>query len=217
MSVNGFQRFLEKLDHFRDEVLFVFIKPYWPRRIVPNHITSIRIIIGITLFIILFFYKIDDKGLILWLFIIGALTDLLDGSVARGTNQVTELGAMLDSTADRLLVLPIAFYSLFSHYKLLLLVLLLFEVINALVSIFYKSKEVYLESNIFGKTKMVLFCFALFGILFAWPERPFIMCIIVLWATIPFSCLSMFFRVVEIRNKIKTPPIVKKILQRYDK
>ena len=46
--------FLEKIDKLRDRVLFIFIKPYWPRQILPNHLTIIRILIGIYLFILLF-------------------------------------------------------------------------------------------------------------------------------------------------------------------
>jgi len=151
-----FKGFLEKLDHYRDELLFLFIKPYWPKNFTPNKITWIRVGIGVVLFILLFFLGAEDKILVLSLFTIGVITDMLDGSVARGKDMVTEFGAMLDSTADRILIIPIAVYSLFSLHRWLLLILILIEVLNAFVSIFYKSKEIYLESNIFGKTKMVL-------------------------------------------------------------
>ena len=71
------------------------------------------------------------------------MTDLFDGSVARGLNEITEFGAMLDSTADRILIIPIAFYALFKFQKWLLLALVLAEIINAVASMFYKSKEIY--------------------------------------------------------------------------
>ncbi|MCX6721551.1 MAG: CDP-alcohol phosphatidyltransferase family protein [Candidatus Staskawiczbacteria bacterium] len=201
--IDNLGRFLEKLDRYRDELLFLFIKPYWPRKITPNYVTSVRIFIGVALFIILFFYKINDKGLILLLFCVGAITDLIDGPIARGTDKVTELGAMLDSTADRLLILPIAVYSLFDHHRWLLLVLLLVEITNTLVSIFYKSKEVYLESNIFGKTKMVLICIAFIAILIFWPNDPPILFVYMLWLTVLFSFLSMFSRLIELKQKKK--------------
>lgn len=201
--INNFQTFLEKADSYRDKTLFVFIKPYWPRKIIPNHITFIRIIIGILLFILLFFFSIEDKSLIMWLFVFGALTDFIDGPVARGTNKVTELGAMLDSTADRILILPIAFYSLFALHKWLLLALLLTEIINALFSLFYKSKEIYLESNIFGKVKMTLLSVVFIAILFFWPKPPSLIFIYLLWASIPFSFLSIFSKLLELKNNGK--------------
>ena len=39
------------------------------------------------------------------LFLIAALTDLFDGAIARGTNQVTDFGKFLDPIADKMLIL----------------------------------------------------------------------------------------------------------------
>lgn len=197
--IEDLKYFLEKLDHYRDEVLFVFIKPYWPRKITPNAITTVRIIIGVLLFALLFFFKIEDKILIISLFFFGALTDLLDGSVARGKNMVTEFGAMLDPVADRIIIIPIAVYSLFSSHKWLLLVLLLIEIINALASIYYTTKKVYLESNIFGKTKMVMQSLVFVAILVVWPNPPSQFFIALLWVSVGFTLLSIFSKIMEVR------------------
>ena len=198
MIFKGLQTFLEKIDYWRNELLYLFIKPYWPRKITPNHVTWIRVFLGIVLFILLFWFGIKDKVLIISLFCVGVFTDLIDGPIARGLNKVTEFGAMLDSTADRILIMPIAIYSLFYHNKWLLLVLILAEILNAIVSLLYKSKEIYLESNIFGKTKMVFQSIAFIAILFYWPHYPFQLFIDILWLTIPLSLLSIFSRLVEI-------------------
>lgn len=210
------QAFLEKLDNFRDEALFIFIKPYWPRKVTPNQITYVRVFVGILLFVLLFFFHIENKPWIIFLFCLGALTDLIDGSVARGLNKVTEFGAMLDSTADRMLILPIAIYSLYGDQKWLLLVLLLAEVANALISLFYKSKEIYLESNIFGKTKMVILCIVFAAILIVWPNPPPEFFIDVAWFSLIFSFLSIFSKILELNNKghIKNK-IIKKQLNKY--
>jgi len=205
MIISNIQKFFEKLDYYRNELLYLFIKPYWPRWILPNHITWIRVLFGILLSVLLFWFGIEDKVLIVSLFCIGALTDFIDGPVARGTNKVTEFGAMLDSTADRILIIPIAVYSLFSSHKWLLLILLLTEILNTIVSILYKSKEIYMESNIYGKVKMVLQSIVFVVILFAWPHSPFQFFIDILWLTIPLSLLSIFARLVEMYpSKLKT-------------
>jgi len=198
--LNKIEKFLEKIDSYRDKALFVFIKPYWPRKIIPNYITSIRVIIGVILFVLLFTFSVEEKWIIVWLFIIGMLTDFIDGPIARGTSQVTEFGAMLDSTADRVLILPIAFYSLLAE-KWLLLALVLTEIANGLFSLHFKSKEIYLESNIFGKTKMLLLCIVFAGILIYWPESPSIYFVILLWCSIPLSVLSIISKTYELKNK----------------
>ena len=215
--LDDFKNFLEKIDSYRDKVLFLFIKPYWPRKITPNHVTWIRVLIGLFLFVLLFFFKIEDGPVIISLFCVGAVTDLIDGPIARGTNRVTEFGAMLDSTADRILILPIAIYSLYQPHKWLLLCLLLAEIINAVTSMFYKSKEIYLESNIFGKTKMVLLCVVFAVILIVWPDQPPLFFIDILWASLLFSFLSIFSRVLDLNKKghIKNE-IIKKELNKYE-
>ena len=143
--------FLEKIDKLRDRVLFIFIKPYWPRQILPNHLTIIRILIGIYLFILLFYYNNNNKILIITAFCLGALTDLLDGSIARCLKKETKLGAMIDPIADRILIIPIAAYILFIYHRWLLLSLMLLEIINALISVYALGKNVFVHSYVFGK------------------------------------------------------------------
>jgi len=196
-----FQKFLENVDSYRDRVLFVFIKPYWPRAITPNHITYIRVVIGVLLFVLLFYFKIENKTLILSLFTFGVLTDLIDGPVARGTKRVTEFGATLDSTADRIILAPIAIYSLFLHgHQWLLLILVSMELINGIFAIYYRTKEIYLESNIFGKTKMVLLSVPFIAMLFYWPNFPHPFFLWMLWVTIPFSILSILSKVLDLKQ-----------------
>ena len=192
---------LTNISNLRDEVLFLFIKPYWPRRIIPNHITYVRLVIGVGIFILLFFFGVENKLLIVSLFCIGLVTDVLDGSVARGTGRVTTFGAMLDSVSDRVLIVPIAAYSLYADHKWMLLCLLLAEAVNAIFSLYYNTREIYLESNIFGKTKMVIASLVLVVILYLFPNPPPLFFIIILWLTIPISFLSIFSKIMELREK----------------
>jgi len=199
--LSDLQTFLEKIDKRRDQALFVFIKKFWPRAILPNHITFIRIAIGIALCVFLFFLKIEDKALIIWLFFIGAFTDMLDGSVARCLKKETKLGATLDSIADRILIIPIALYSLFSQHKWLLLFLLLSELANFLVSAYYQSKKIFLNSNVYGKTKMVIQSIVFAVILITWPEAPSVLFIYALWISGAFTLLSIFSKTLEVNKK----------------
>ena len=63
-----------------------------------NILTIIRIIMSVVLF-----FVFNQPVLFFVLYIIGGLTDVLDGYVARLTNTQSELGARLDSIADIML------------------------------------------------------------------------------------------------------------------
>lgn len=72
---------------------------------VPNVLTLARILL-IPIFIILFVHPTPDQSLAAAIiFAVAAVTDMLDGYIARRTGQVTKLGKLLDPIADKLLVL----------------------------------------------------------------------------------------------------------------
>ena len=72
---------------------------------VPNVLTLARILL-IPVFIILFVHPTPDQSLAAAIvFAVAAVTDMLDGYIARRTGQVTKLGKLLDPIADKLLVL----------------------------------------------------------------------------------------------------------------
>ncbi|HBU06084.1 MAG TPA: CDP-diacylglycerol--glycerol-3-phosphate 3-phosphatidyltransferase, partial [Nitrospiraceae bacterium] len=68
----------------------------------PNSLTIARIVI-IPLFTIAVIYKRYDYAL--YMFIVAALTDALDGFIGRLTNQKTALGTFLDPLADKFLLI----------------------------------------------------------------------------------------------------------------
>lgn len=71
----------------------------------PNSLTVFRILL-IPVFIFLFLSpRWNLTFLPVLLFALAAVTDLLDGYLARRNNQVTDLGRLLDPIADKLLVL----------------------------------------------------------------------------------------------------------------
>jgi cardiolipin synthase (CMP-forming) len=77
----------------------------------PNTLTVARIVI-IPIFITAVIYDRPHHALIL--FVIAAVTDLLDGFLARVTNQKTALGSFLDPLADKFLLT--SSFILFSVY-----------------------------------------------------------------------------------------------------
>jgi len=71
---------------------------------IPNTITLTRIIM-IPIFVIVFYlpFKWNNEVACL-IFTLAALTDILDGYLARKLNQISPLGAFLDPVADKLMV-----------------------------------------------------------------------------------------------------------------
>lgn len=78
----------------------------------PNKLTVFRIIL-VPIMVIIPFFNISGSFLniptSMWImnliFIIASITDKLDGSIARATNQITVFGKFLDPIADKILVL----------------------------------------------------------------------------------------------------------------
>jgi CDP-diacylglycerol--glycerol-3-phosphate 3-phosphatidyltransferase len=71
----------------------------------PNVLTLGRIVL-IPVFVLVFMDPTPDRSLLAAvIFTAAAVTDLLDGYIARKTGQITKLGKLLDPIADKLLVL----------------------------------------------------------------------------------------------------------------
>ena len=66
---------------------------------IPNMLTTLRILL-VPVFILAYFQR--PGGLPILILAVSALTDLLDGKIARRFNQVSDLGKLLDPIADKL-------------------------------------------------------------------------------------------------------------------
>lgn len=195
--------FLESIDTYRDKLLFGFIKKYWPRYILPNHLTILRAILAFYI-IYLLLAGFTNAFWITLIFVFGALLDLLDGSIARTLNMKTKLGAVIDPLADRLLILPIAIYSLAIRHFWLLAVLLAFEGLNALVGL-WRQKKGIMGATIFGKTKMVLQCVAFAIIIFFdFPNTPSLFPLLLLYTSVILLVADIILKYSETKKNVKT-------------
>ena len=70
----------------------------------PNLITLFRIALIPVLVVVYFWPMPSRNAIIAGIFIVAALTDWLDGYLARKMNQMSALGAFLDPVADKLIV-----------------------------------------------------------------------------------------------------------------
>ncbi len=72
----------------------------------PNTVTMLRVSVVPVLLLLPFSWAQGKQGsqVIAWLFIVAALTDIVDGWLARRGQMVTHIGKLLDPLADKLLV-----------------------------------------------------------------------------------------------------------------
>ncbi|MDY6323242.1 MAG: CDP-diacylglycerol--glycerol-3-phosphate 3-phosphatidyltransferase [Succinivibrio sp.] len=102
----------------------------------PNVLTLIRLAL-IPVFVILFYWPTEQSNLLAAIvFIIAAMTDLLDGFLARKLHKTTKFGAFLDPVADKImvcvaLVLVVEYYSV--HVSLFFPHINLFVTIPAMI------------------------------------------------------------------------------------
>ncbi len=132
---------------------YTFI-PLIPRFVTPNMITIFRLL-GTP--IVVWFLLTEQYGISIPLFIFLALTDAIDGSLARLRHQITEWGTFYDPLADKILIGSVVLIVVAKHVNIILaLVILFMELMLILGGYIRKLKGKATSANIFGKTKMFL-------------------------------------------------------------
>lgn len=126
----------------------------------PNKLSLLRIfLIPFMLFFYLANFVPYGKIIALVIFIFAAFTDMLDGKIARKYNLVTSLGKLLDTIADKLLVMSglllVVVDGTIPHpYGVLVAIIIIGR--ELLISIFRQiaaSKNYIMAADMFGKVK----------------------------------------------------------------
>jgi len=135
---------------------------------VANLITIFRIIL-IPIFMVLYLNKsFYYNGFPLWailIYLLAFFSDILDGYIARSTNNITALGKVLDPLADKLLRLCVLCAFMINNVlPLYLFIILLVLDFGSIItgSILY-FKRIVIQANIVGKLTTVFMSLALFS------------------------------------------------------
>lgn len=138
-------------------------------------------------------YELSNDLVALVIFIVAALTDLLDGYLARRWNQVTTVGMLLDPIADKLLI-SAALVALVQVHRLpawMAVIIIGREfAVSGLRSIAAEVGSVIAASDL-GKTKMVFQVIAV-GLLMASQDVPQLQSLATLavWGVVLFAIVS---------------------------
>lgn len=180
-------------DRFLDAVILRFLPP----SVRPNHLTVLRFLLIPPVLISLSF---GNYAVGVPLFLFAALTDALDGSLARVRRQITEWGVIYDPVVDKLLIGSILFFIVFRHVDLWLGVGLLGAETAIIIISWYRASHGRIEpANFWGKIKMV---FEVVGLL---------LLLIALWlrlnilAEVSFRTLvlALIFAIVTVFTRLK--------------
>lgn len=143
------------------------------KKFIPNIISFFRILL--IPFIVYFIFSLEPKSAT-WafsLFLIAALTDFLDGFIARLTESVTEFGKRLDPFADRLLIIS-TIISLMLRERIPLfvvgvLIIFLRDVLTIIGYLFLLKKDKYLKVSVFGKIATLVLMVSITALLYKFP------------------------------------------------
>jgi len=137
-----------------DKVMAKVVLPLIPKNWEPNYFTIARFFLTpVVVFAIIY----ERLYLSIFLFLIAAFTDMIDGSLARVRNKITNWGKLYDPLADKLLIGSIV-YILVSKYIdfYAALVIISLESILIIGGAWRASRNIEVHANLWGKIKMVL-------------------------------------------------------------
>lgn len=124
----------------------------------PNKLTTLRVLL-IPFFVFFIFYdKINyNNYYALFIFVIAALTDALDGYIARKYKAITNFGKFMDPLADKLLVSSalICFVSLATIPAYIVIIIISREFIISGFRLIASDNGIVIAASYFGKLKTV--------------------------------------------------------------
>ena len=164
-----------------------------------SYITSLRILLIIPIAYLISSESVSSSVLAFILVLIGGITDYLDGYIARKTNTVTELGALLDLVADKLFICLLFVWLLTinqSIYLVIPVMIILFrEITISYIRQFLAQSQV--EQNLgvrkLGKSKTTLqfVAISMFVLVPIMGQLFYFLACLVLWMASVLSLISL--------------------------
>jgi len=136
-----------------------------------NLITIFRILL-IPIFLIFYlntnFYYENFPLYAILIFLLAFFSDVIDGMIARGKNQITTLGKVLDPLADKLLRLSVLCAFMIKEVLpvYLFIILLVLDFISITFACILYFKKIVIPANIVGKLTTIFMSLALFSCFF---------------------------------------------------
>ena len=138
------------IDSFWQNTLFKVL----PKKVTPNFFTYIRLVL---IPAIVYLIAIAEFGWGLIFFIIAAISDTIDGSLARTKKATSISGKILDPIADKMLIiLSYLFIAWYYPHAIFLVLVVMFDLLALLAgALFLLLHQPVPPANWLGKSKMV--------------------------------------------------------------
>jgi len=133
----------------------------------PNKLTISRIVFTFVFMVFLYTHGLTARVLALITFLLAALTDALDGYIAKRSNEITDFGRLMDPIADKILVLAalIAFVEKGIIPAWMVVLIIFREIAVTGLRLFALTKKKVLQADGGGKHKTVWQLLAIIAIL----------------------------------------------------
>lgn len=139
---------------WHDKLLAATILKLIPHYVHPNHFTLFRLLASPVL-ATLMYWESYVWGLSVFLLL--ALTDAIDGSLARTRNQITNWGKIYDPLADKILIGCMVFIIVFRYIDpWTAYFIMAIELIIIATAWIRKRRGQIVQANVWGKIKMIL-------------------------------------------------------------
>lgn len=137
-----------------------------PRNVRPNHVTMFRVFL---IPFVLYYLWIENWDVVVPLFLFTAMTDVIDGSLARTRKQITTWGTIADPVADKLLIGSVVVLFVAREINpAFAAVILALEIMIVATAVFRRKRRgEYISANWAGKAKMFLQCAGVTALLVA--------------------------------------------------
>lgn len=183
--------YLTRINPFDRFFAWTFL-PLFPRVVSPNHITVFRFIsIPVVLFLLFFGYNLAGTVL----FVLAALSDALDGALARTEHRITKWGIVADPIADKLLIGLVSLLVVWKYLGWPLVAGLVSVECILAASAYFRYRGELMPAKTVGKIKMILQCMGVgFVLLYSVVSAPLLLLIggAILYLAVFFGCLSLF-------------------------
>ncbi|MFD0617349.1 CDP-alcohol phosphatidyltransferase family protein [Paenibacillus sp. GCM10027629] len=169
---------------------------------VPNLMTLARFML-IPIYILVFAY--GSRYIAFLIILLAGLTDIVDGYIARRTNQITKVGVMLDPLADKSMMLAVMVSLLWSgDLSWSAAAAMAVRDLGMIVgSAFFHFRGLQtVPANWMGKLTTVLLYVAIMWIFFQFPYAEML-----LWGVIIFSFVTSIMYIIQFRglNQVEAP------------
>lgn len=169
----------------------------------PNALTMLRMAL-VPVFAWLYFA--GEHSPALFVYLLAAATDLLDGYLARRLHQITDFGKLCDPLADKLMQCTMLFCLAFTGRVsfAILCVLAVKELYMVIGAVYMLRRHIVVYANIWGKAATFLFIFSLV-LVYPWHASPLLLQVgqLLLLAALCLSLLSAAVYTVDAVKKMR--------------